>query len=196
MSCSPALSNCRWHMRGGMRVPYNARTPQQREQQSRFGHWPSFRAVLLSFRAVLLSQLPSSVPAVLLSFCAVLLSFRAVLLISFREVLLSFRAVPLLGNPRVVAGEPARSCANFRRFSQCEKRKFAEEIRKFERKKTGARICARHVRWGSCQLAAQPRVGRSVGREDRPPQWGVVHEHTPVSIPVFMNTKIANSNFH
>ena len=29
----------RWHMRGGMRVPYNARTPQQRKQQSHFGHW-------------------------------------------------------------------------------------------------------------------------------------------------------------
>ena len=30
----------RWHMRGGMRVPYHARAPQQREQRSRFGHWP------------------------------------------------------------------------------------------------------------------------------------------------------------
>ena len=29
----------RWHMRGGMRVPYHARAPQQREQRSRFGHW-------------------------------------------------------------------------------------------------------------------------------------------------------------
>ena len=28
----------RWHMRGGMRVPYHARAPQQREQRSRFGH--------------------------------------------------------------------------------------------------------------------------------------------------------------
>ena len=45
----------------------------------------------------------------------VLLSFRAVLL-SFREVLLSFRAVSL-GDPRVVAGESARLCENFRRFS-------------------------------------------------------------------------------
>ena len=26
----------RWHMRGGIRVPYHARVPQQREQQSRF----------------------------------------------------------------------------------------------------------------------------------------------------------------
>ena len=49
---------------------------------------------------------------------------------------------------------------------------------------------ARHVSWESCQqLAAHTRLGRSVGREDRLPQWGVVHEHTPVSIPVFMNTK-------
>ena len=46
---------------------------------------------------------------------AVLLTFRAVLL-SFRAVLLSFRAVSL-GNPRVVAGESARLCANSRRFS-------------------------------------------------------------------------------
>ena len=28
----------RWHMRGGIRVPYHARAPQQREQQSRFRH--------------------------------------------------------------------------------------------------------------------------------------------------------------
>ena len=28
----------RWHMRGGMRVPYHARAPQQRKQRSRFGH--------------------------------------------------------------------------------------------------------------------------------------------------------------
>ena len=75
------------------------------------------------------------------------------------------------------------------------KAKFAE-IEKFGRKKNGARAGARHVSWESCQLAAHTRLGRSVGREDRPPQWGVVHEHTPVSIPVFMNTKIANSNFH
>ena len=75
------------------------------------------------------------------------------------------------------------------------KAKFAD-IEKNERKKTGAQAGARHVSWESCQLAAHTRVGRSVGREDRPPQWGVVHEHTPVSIPVFMNTKIANSNFH
>ena len=75
------------------------------------------------------------------------------------------------------------------------KAKFAE-IEKFERKKTGARAGARHVSWKSFQLAAHTRVGLSVGREDRPPQWGVVHEHTPVSIPVFMNTKTAKSNFH
>ena len=66
------------------------------------------------------------------------------------------------------------------------------EIEKFERKKTCARAGARHVRWESCQLAAHTRVGRSVvGREDRPPQWGVVHdEHTPISIPVLMNAKL------
>ena len=29
----------RWHMQGGMRVPYHARAPQQHEQRSRFGHW-------------------------------------------------------------------------------------------------------------------------------------------------------------
>ena len=75
------------------------------------------------------------------------------------------------------------------------KAKFTE-IEKFGRKKNGARAGARHVSWESCQLPTHTRVGRSVGREDRPPQWGVVHEHTPVSIPVFMNTKIANSNFH
>ena len=75
------------------------------------------------------------------------------------------------------------------------KAKFTE-IEKFGRKKNGARAGARHVSWGSFQLAAHTRLGRSVGREDRPPQWGVVHEHTPVSIPVFMNAKIANSNFH
>ena len=82
-------------------------------------------------------------------------------------------------------------------FGLVRKAKFAE-IRKFERKKPGVRIGARHVRWESCQLAAHTRVGRSVGREDRPPQWGVVHEHTPVRIPVFMNTETenANSNFH
>ena len=35
-----AVLSCRvrWHMRGGMRVPYHARAPQQREQRSRFGH--------------------------------------------------------------------------------------------------------------------------------------------------------------
>ena len=38
------------------------------------------------------------------------------------------------------------------------KAKFAK-IGKFERKKTGARIGARHVRWESCQLAAHTRVG-------------------------------------
>ena len=32
-------------------------------------------------------------------------------------------------------------------------------------------------------------VGRSVGKTDLPSgQWGVLYEHTPVSIPVFMNT--------
>ena len=31
----------RWHMRGGMRVPYHACAPQQREQRSRFGHHAS-----------------------------------------------------------------------------------------------------------------------------------------------------------
>ena len=69
------------------------------------------------------------------------------------------------------------------------KAKFAD-IEENERKKPGAQAGARHVSWESCQLAAHTRVGRSVGRIDRPPQWGVVHEHTPVSIPVFMNTKI------
>ena len=68
--------------------------------------------------------------------------------------------------------------------------------RELRTKENGARAGARHVNWESCQLAAHTRLGRSVGREDRPPQWGAVHEHTPVSIPVFMNTKIANSNFH
>ena len=69
--------------------------------------------------------------------------------------------------------------------------------REIRTEETCARTGARHVSWGSCQLAAHTRVGRSVGREDQPPQWGVVHgEHTPVSIPVFMNTKTANSNFH
>ena len=29
----------RWHMKGGMRVPYHARAPQQHEERSRFGHW-------------------------------------------------------------------------------------------------------------------------------------------------------------
>ena len=33
----------RWHMRGGMRVPYHARVPQQREQRSRFGHFTCSR---------------------------------------------------------------------------------------------------------------------------------------------------------
>ena len=33
-----------------------------------------------------------------------------------------------------------------------------------------------NVSWESCQLAAHTRVGRSVGREDRPSQWGVIHE--------------------
>ena len=75
------------------------------------------------------------------------------------------------------------------------KAKFTE-IEKFGRKKNGAQAGARHVSWESCQLSAHIRLGRSVDREDRAPQWGVVHEHTPVSIPVFMNTKIANSNFH
>ena len=28
----------RWHMQGGMRVPYHARAPQQHEQRTRFGH--------------------------------------------------------------------------------------------------------------------------------------------------------------
>ena len=39
-------------------------------------------------------------------------------------------------------------------------------------------------------LSTYTRVVRSVGREDRPPQWGVVHEHTRRPTPVFMNTKI------
>ena len=35
------LSCCvRWHMRGGIRVRYHARAPQQREQRNRFGHCP------------------------------------------------------------------------------------------------------------------------------------------------------------
>ena len=72
------------------------------------------------------------------------------------------------------------------RSKPVRKAKFAV-IEKFERKKTGARAGARHVSWESCQLAAHTRVGRSVAQEDRPPQWGVVHEHTPLSIPVFMN---------
>ena len=88
----------------------------------------------------------------------------------------------------------APSTAGVGVWCSVRKAKFAE-IEKFERKKTGARTGARHVSWESCQLAAHTRVGRSVGREDRPPQWGVVHEHTPVSIPVFMNTKTVNSNF-
>jgi len=57
------------------------------------------------------------------------------------------------------------------------KTKSAEKTEKFERKKTGARTSARYVSWESCQLAAHTRVGRmvgrSVGREDRPPQWPV-----------------------
>ena len=36
----------RWHMRGGMRVPYHARASQHRKQRSRFGHWPSARHAL------------------------------------------------------------------------------------------------------------------------------------------------------
>ena len=43
--------------------------------------------------------------------------------------------------------------------------------------------------------AAHTRLGRSVGREDRPPQWGVVHEHTPVSIPVFLIHEHKNCEF-
>ena len=38
-------------------------------------------------------------------------------------------------------------------------------------------------------LSAYTRVVRSVDREDRPPQWGVVHEHTRRLTPVFMNTQ-------
>ena len=36
-----AVLSCRvrWHMRSGMRVPYHARAPQQREERSRFRHW-------------------------------------------------------------------------------------------------------------------------------------------------------------
>ena len=76
---------------------------------------------------------------------------------------------------------------------QCEKKNLRTE----ENRRTSRRsACCRHVSWKSCQLAAHTRVGRSVGREDRPPQWGVVHDHTPVSIPVIMNTKTAKSNFH
>ena len=45
-------------------------------------------------------------------------------------------------------------------------------------------------------LSAHTRVVRSVGREDRPLQWGIVHEHTRRPTPVFMNTKTINSNFH
>jgi len=42
-----AVLSCRvrWHMRGGMREPYHARSPQQREQRSRFGHRPALFAV-------------------------------------------------------------------------------------------------------------------------------------------------------
>ena len=39
----------RWHMRGGMRVPYHARAPQQREQRSRFGHWRWLSGFLVSW---------------------------------------------------------------------------------------------------------------------------------------------------
>ena len=37
----------RWHMRGGMRVPYHARAPQQRKQRSRFGHCVSRRRTMI-----------------------------------------------------------------------------------------------------------------------------------------------------
>ena len=36
-------------------------------------------------------------------------------------------------------------------------------------------------------LSAHILVVRSVGQEDGPPQWGVVHEHTRRPSPVFMN---------
>ena len=77
---------------------------------------------------------------------------------------------------------PSRGAADLGRPGGRAKSKFTE-IEKFGRKKNDTRAGARHVSWGSCQLAAHTRLGRSVGREDRPPQWGVVHEHTPVSIP-------------
>ena len=37
--CRVLSCRVRWHMRGGMRVPYHARVPHQREQRSRFLHW-------------------------------------------------------------------------------------------------------------------------------------------------------------
>ena len=48
-------------------------------------------------------------------------------------------------------------------------------------------------------LSAHTLVVRSVGQESGrriSPQWGVVHEHTRRPTPVFMNTKMFNSNFH
>ena len=53
----------------------------------------------------------------------------------------------------------------------------------------------RASRRSACELGIVPAsrkypdrsVGRSVGREDRPTHWGVVHEHTPLPIPVFMD---------
>ena len=44
--------------------------------------------------------------------------------------------------------------------------------------------------------ASYSRVVRSVGREGRPPQWGVVHEHTSRPTPVFRNTQKKHSNLH
>ena len=64
----------------------------------------------------------------------------------------------------------------------------------------GARSLPFHVDRGAnsrpvAVISRQIGVVGVVGVVGAPP-LGVVHEHTPVSIPVFMNTKIANSNFH
>ena len=45
-------------------------------------------------------------------------------------------------------------------------------------------------------LSAHTLAVRSVGQKNGSPQWGVVHEHTRRPTPVFMNTKMCNSNFH
>ena len=66
-----AVLSCRvrWHMRGGIRVPCHARTPQQREQRSRFLHCVQLDAVALATRLLVTGRHAMVSPCLLVIGC-------------------------------------------------------------------------------------------------------------------------------